>query len=86
MLGATIHEYLKSPDFHPFTIVLTTGEHLTVRDPRAAGLASIEVRGQRVYASAMLFLEIKGDMVVDHVISLSTIAKVVKESAHNEHR
>ena len=77
MVGAAIRERLTGPEFHPFTLVLASGERIDVVHRDSVTLASVEFRGQRVFASSLTVLETKDNMVVERVISLPLVAQVV---------
>jgi hypothetical protein len=83
MIAAAIRERLTSPEFHPFTIVLASGERIEVRHPDSVTLASTEVRGQRVFASSLTVLETRGEQIIEHVISVPLVAKIVSEFGLN---
>ena len=79
MLAAAIKDRLANVEFHPFTIVLANGERFEVRHPDSVTLASVELRGRRVFASSLTVLETKDDTVIERVISLPLVAQVVDE-------
>lgn len=86
MLGPAIHEHLTNREFQPFAMILANGERIDVRHPDSATLASIDVRGRRVFASSLTVLETMGDTVIERVISLPMVAQVINEHGLNGSR